>query len=258
MAPCLITGEQGDPMNDQGTPVSAPGFRAVAVDARWPESRQFMGGGDNRVTGDIHVCLWFGSATYDPQVEHVTVFSASSGNPKAGEALEDALEDYLHPGPGEGLPVGLTVPESVAIAIAVDGKAVAFELWRNSRRPYWVARGRVEDTEVVLSGSEVEPSSLRLVRVNDLSVYSAPVAFLPAREAIAIAMGSDVQAAPGRRLQVEEADAALRALSDIAARGAALGGPSHELHGDEADTVMRALRHLGQDAGPTGGTRAES
>ncbi|MBD0422296.1 hypothetical protein H0H10_24590 [Streptomyces sp. TRM S81-3] len=242
-------------MDDQGTPVSPDGFRVVAVDADWPESRQFMGGGDNQVTGDIHVCLWFGSASYDPQVEHVMVFSASSGNAKASEALEDALEDYCHP--GEGLPASLPVSEP--ITITAEGKPVTFELWRNSSTPYWVARGRVENTEVVLSGFETEPSELRLVRVNDLATYSAPIAFLPAREAISVAMGSDLQAAgPSRQLQVEEADTTLRALRDIAARGAALGGPSRELHGEEADTVMRALRYLAQDAGPAGESGAES
>ncbi|TLQ43438.1 hypothetical protein [Streptomyces marianii] len=241
-------------MNDQGTPDSADGFRAVAVDADWPESRQFMGGGGNQVTGDIHVCLWFGSASCDPQVEHVMVFSASSGSAKAGEALEDALEDYCHP--VEGLPDGL--PASEPITITAEGKPVTFELWRNGSSPYWVARGRVENTEVVLSGSETEPGELRLVRVNDLAAYSAPVAFLPAREAISVAMGSDLQAAvPSRRLQVGEADTALRALRDIAARGAALEGPSRELHGEEADTVMRALRHLAQDADPAGGRRPQ-
>ncbi|MFE5894715.1 hypothetical protein ACFQ6E_38035 [Streptomyces sp. NPDC056462] len=242
-------------MNDQGTPASADGFRVVAVDADWPESRQFMGGGDNQVTGDIHVCLWFGSASYDPEVEHVMVFSASSGNAKAGEALEDALEDYCHP--GEGLPAGLPVSEH--ITITAEGKPVTFELWRNSSNPYWVARGRVENTEVVLSGSEVEPSELRLVRVHDLAAYSAPIAFLPAREAISVAMGSDAQmAGPSLQLHVEEADAALQPLRDIAARGAALGGPSRELHGEEADTVMRALRYLAQDADPAGELGAES
>ncbi|MEU6683701.1 hypothetical protein [Streptomyces sp. NPDC046832] len=242
-------------MNDQGTPVSADDFRVFAVDADWPESRQFMGSGHNQVTGDIHVCLWFGSASYDPQVEHVRVFSASSGNAKAGEALEDALEDYCHA--GEGLPAGLPVSEP--ITITAEGKPVPFELWRNSSNPYWVARGRVENTEVVLSGSGTDPSELCLVRVHDLAAYSAPIAFLPAREAISVAMGSDLQAAgPSRHLQVEEADTALRALRDIATRGAALGGPGRELHGEEADTVTRALRYLAQDAGLAGEPGAES
>ncbi|WP_369275620.1 hypothetical protein AB5J55_41745 [Streptomyces sp. R11] len=242
-------------MNDQATPVSTDAFRVVAVDADWPETRQFMGGGDNQVTGDIHVCLWFGSASYDPQVEHVMVFSASSGNAKASEALEDALEDYCHP--GGGLPASLPVSEH--ITITAEGKPVTFELWRNSSNHYWVARGRVENTEVVLSGSKTEPSELRLVRVNDLAAYSAPIAFLPAREAISVAMGRDLQTAgPSRQLQVEEADTALRPLRGIAARGAALGGPSRELHDEEADTVMRALRYLAQDAGPAGELGAES
>ncbi|WP_235618308.1 hypothetical protein [Streptomyces sp. CB02400] len=246
---------QGDPINDQGIPDSAGGFRVVAVDADWPESRQFKGGGYNRVTGDIHVYLWFGSASYDPQVEHVMVFSASSGGTKASEALADALEDYCHA--GEGLPASLPVSEPVTIT--ADGKPVTFELWRNSSDHCWVARGRVESTEVVLSGSEIEPSELRLVRVNGLAAYSAPIAFLPEREAISAAMGSDLQAAgPSRQSQVEEAGTALRALRDIAARGAALGGPSRELHGEEADTVMRALRYLAQDARPAGGLGAES
>ncbi|MFF7894396.1 hypothetical protein ACFZDI_21345 [Streptomyces sp. NPDC007907] len=183
------------------------------------------------------------------------VFSASSGNAKAFEALEDALEDYCHP--GEGLPASLPVSEPVTIT--AEGKPVPFELWRNSSNPYWVARGRVENTEVVLSGSEIDASELRLVRVNDLAPYSTPIAFLPAREAISVAMGSDLQAAgPSRHLQIEEADTALRALRDIATRGAALGGPGRELHGEEADTVTRALRHLAQDAGLAGEPGAES
>ncbi|MFB7293699.1 hypothetical protein [Actinacidiphila glaucinigra] len=242
-------------MNDQGIPVPANGFRVVAVDADWPESRQFMGSGHNQVTGDIHVFLWFGSASYDSQAEHVRVFSASSGNAEAGEALEDALEDYCHP--GEGLPTGLPVSEP--ITITADGKPVTFELWRNGGNPYWVARGRVENTEVVLSGSEIEPSQLRLVCVDDLAAYSAPMMLLPAREAISVAMGSDLQAAgPDRQSQVEKTDAAVRALRDIAVRGAALGGPSRELHGEEADSLMRAMRYLAQGAGPAGASGTES
>ncbi|MFE7245372.1 hypothetical protein [Streptomyces sp. NPDC057580] len=81
----------GDPMNDQGTPGSAEGFSVFAVDANWPESRQVTGHGYNRATGDIHVYLWFGSPYFDPQAEHVTVFSASSGNAEASEALEGAF-----------------------------------------------------------------------------------------------------------------------------------------------------------------------
>ncbi|WP_405808436.1 hypothetical protein OG524_36110 [Streptomyces sp. NBC_01520] len=242
-------------MNDHGTPASADGFRVVAVDADWPESRQYTGSGYNRITGDIHVYLWFGSPYFDPQVEHVTVFSASSGNAKVSEALEDALEDYCHP--GEGPPSSL--PASEPVTITADGKPVTFELWRNSSNPYWVARGCVESTEVVLSGSGIESSELRLVCVNDLAAYSAPIAFLPGREAISAAMGSGLQAAgPSRQLQVEEADTVLRALRDIAARGAALGGPSRELHGEEADTVMRALGYLAQDVGPAGEWGAEN
>lgn len=242
-------------MNDQGIPGSADGFRVVAVDADWPESRQFKGGGYNRVTGDIHVYLWFGSASYDPQVEHVIVFSASSGDAKASEVLADALEDYCHP--GEGLPASL--PASEPVTITADGKPVTFDLWRNSSNHCWVARGRVESTEVVLSGSEIEPSELRLVRENDLAAYSTPIAFLPEREAISAVMGSDLQAAgPGRQLQAEDADTVMRALRDIAARGAGRGGPSRELRGDEADTVMRALRDLAQDAGPAGNLGAGS
>ncbi|GHF33421.1 hypothetical protein [Streptomyces griseoluteus] len=84
-------------MNDQGIPGSAEGFSIFAVDANWPESRQVTGHGYNRATGDIHVYLWFGSPYFDPQVEHVTVFSASSGNAEAGEALERAFEIYFHP-----------------------------------------------------------------------------------------------------------------------------------------------------------------
>lgn len=160
-------------MNDQGTPGSAEGFSVFAVDANWPESRQATGHGYNRATGDIHVYLWFGSPYFDPQVEHVTVFSASSGNAEASEALERAFEIYYHP--GEEPPASL--PASEPVTITTGGKAMTFELWRNSS-PYWVAPGCVESTEVVLSGSDIEPSELSLVRVSDLTAFSNPFASL--------------------------------------------------------------------------------
>lgn len=164
----------GDPMNDQGTPGSAEGFGVFAVDADWPESRQVTGHGYNRATGDIHVYLWFGSPYFDPQVEHVTVFSASSGNAEASEALARAFEIYYHP--GEEPPASL--PASEPVIITTDGKPMTFELWRNSSSRCWVARGCVESTEVVLSGSEIEPSALSLVRVSDLASFSNPFASL--------------------------------------------------------------------------------
>ncbi|MFF4795681.1 hypothetical protein ACFY2M_39635 [Streptomyces sp. NPDC001276] len=177
VAGCLITDEHaGDPRNDQGIPGSAEGFSVFAVDANWPESRQVTGHGYNRATGDIHVYLWFGSPYFDPQVEHVTVFSASCGNAEASEALERAFEIYYHP--GEEPPASL--PASEPVAITTDGKPMTFELWRNSSNRYWVARGCVESTDVVLSGSEIEPSELCLVRVcvSDLTSFSNPFASL--------------------------------------------------------------------------------
>ncbi|MEV5083480.1 hypothetical protein AB0K74_33285 [Streptomyces sp. NPDC056159] len=145
-------------MNDQGIPGPADGFSVFAVDASWPESRQVTGHGYNRATGAIHVYLWFGSPYFDPQVEHVTVFSA--------------FEVYYHP--GEEPPASL--PASEPVTITTDGKPMPFELWRNSSNRYWVARGCVESTEVVLSGSEIEPSELSLVRVSDLTSFSNPFA----------------------------------------------------------------------------------
>ncbi|MFB6552382.1 hypothetical protein [Streptomyces sp. NPDC056405] len=161
-------------MNDQGIPGTAEGFSVFAVDANWTESRQVTGHGYDRVTGEIHVYLWFGSPYFDPEVEHVTVLSASSGNAEAGDALKRAFEDYYHP--GEEPPASL--PESEPVTIATDGKPMTFELWRNSNKRYWVARGCVEGTEVVLSGSEIEPSELSLVRVSDLTSFSNPYASL--------------------------------------------------------------------------------
>ncbi|MFJ9567559.1 hypothetical protein ACIRQQ_47030 [Streptomyces fuscichromogenes] len=159
-------------MNDQGIPGSAGGFSAFAVDADWPESRQVTGHGYNRATGDIHVYLWFGSPYFDPEVEHVTVFSASSGNPETSEALERAFETYCHP--DEEPPAGLPVSEPVTVT--TDGKPMTFELWRNSSNHYWVARGCVESTDVVLSGSAIEPSALSLVRVSSPTSFSNPFA----------------------------------------------------------------------------------
>ncbi|WP_329389897.1 hypothetical protein OG625_37560 [Streptomyces sp. NBC_01351] len=53
---------------------------------------------------------------------------------------------------------------------------MTFELWRNSSNRCWVARGCVERTDVILSGSEVDPSELSLVRVTDLTSFSTPFA----------------------------------------------------------------------------------
>ncbi|MFC7881023.1 hypothetical protein ACFUVV_03930 [Streptomyces sp. NPDC057376] len=161
-------------MNDQGTPGSAEGFSVFAVDANWPESRQVTGHGYNRVTGEIHVYLWFGSPYFDPEVEHVTVLSASSDNAEVGDALARAFEDYYHA--GEEPPASL--PASEPVSITADGRLVTFELWRNSNDRDWVARGCVEGTEVVLSGSGIEPSELSLVRVSDLTSFSNPYASL--------------------------------------------------------------------------------
>ncbi|GHH09641.1 hypothetical protein [Streptomyces lanatus] len=157
-------------MTGQGTPLSAEGFSIFAVDANWPESRQVMGHGYDEITGDIHVTLWFGSPYYDPQVEHLTVFSASSGNAEAGEALQRAFGMYYHP--GEEPPAEF--PASEPVTITTDGKPMTFELWRNSGNRCWIARGRVETTEVVLSGYEIEPGELSLVRVSDLTSFSNP------------------------------------------------------------------------------------
>lgn len=142
------------------------------VDANWPESWQVTGHGYDTATGDIHVYLWFGSPCFDPEVEHVTVFSASSGNAEADEALERAFESYLH----SGEEYQASPPASEPVTITTDGKPMTFELWRNSSNRYWVARGCVESTEVVLSGSEIEPSELSLVRVSDLPSFSNPFA----------------------------------------------------------------------------------
>ncbi|MGN9760166.1 hypothetical protein [Streptomyces sp. SD31] len=155
-------------MNDQG--LSTEGFSIFAVDASWPESRQVMGHGYDQVTGDVHVSLWFGSPYFDPQVAHITVLSASSGNAEAGEALVRAFGMYCHLGeePLSGLPA------SEPVTITTDGNPMTFELWRNSVNSCWVARGCVESTEVVLSAFEVEPSELSLVRVSDLTSFSNP------------------------------------------------------------------------------------
>lgn len=161
----------GDPMNGQGTPGSAEDFSVFAVDADWPESRQVMGHGDSRVTGDVHVYLWFGSPHFDAEAEHVTVLSASSGNTEATEALERDFELYVHP--GEEPPASL--PASESVTITADGNPLTFECWRNNNNSYWVARGRIGSTEVVLSGS-IEPSELSLVRVSDLTSFSNPFA----------------------------------------------------------------------------------
>lgn len=161
-------------MNNQGTAGSAGSFSVFAVDASWPESRQVTGHGHDRVTGEIHVYLWFGSQNFDPEVEHVMVLSASSGNAEAGEALERAFEDCYH----YGEEPSSSPPASEPVTVTTDGKPTTFELWHNSNNRYWVARGCVESTEVVLSGFGIEASELCLVRVSDLASFSNPYASL--------------------------------------------------------------------------------
>ncbi|MDX3453847.1 hypothetical protein PV396_18165 [Streptomyces sp. ME02-8801-2C] len=155
-------------MNDHG--LYTEGFSIFSIDADWPESRQVMGHSYDSVTGDVRLTLWFGSPYYDYQVAHMTVLSASSGNAEADEALERAYAMYCHL--GEERPDSL--PASEPVTITVDGNPVTFELWRNSVHSSWVARGRVESTEVVLSGYDVEPSELSLVRVSDLTSFRNP------------------------------------------------------------------------------------
>lgn len=62
--------------------------------------------------------LWFGSPCFDPEVEHVTVLSASSGDAEAGEALARAFEDYCQA--GEEPPASL--PTSEPVTVTTDGK----------------------------------------------------------------------------------------------------------------------------------------
>ncbi len=162
----------GNRMRDRGTPDSAEGFGVFGVDAAWPESRQVTGHGYTPASGDAHVYLWFGSPLFDPEVAHVTVLSASLGNEEAGEALERAFEPFYHP--DEEPPVSLPVFEPVTIT--TDGEPVAFELWRSSGNPRWVARGYVERTDVILTGAGVDPGELSLIRVTDLSTFTNPFA----------------------------------------------------------------------------------
>ncbi|MGA5197830.1 hypothetical protein [Streptomyces exfoliatus] len=154
-------------MNDHGIPDSAEGFSVFAVDADWPQSRQVMGHGHDRVTGDMHVYLRFGSPHFDPEAAHVQVYSASSGNAETGEALGRAFEDYHYP---EEPPSD--VPASEPVTITADGQPMTLELWRIGSTRRWVARGRAGSTDVVLSGAEIEPSELNLVRVTDLTSFS--------------------------------------------------------------------------------------
>ncbi|MFG3191225.1 hypothetical protein [Streptomyces omiyaensis] len=185
-----------DPAKDRGIPEPAEFFRAFGllgflgglgrpgapavfdvldvfgVDADWPESRQFTGHGHDRTTGDAHVSLWFGSPLFDAEVPHVTVFSGSSGNPENDEALERAFGTCPHPD-GEA-PVA--PPPSRPVTLTADGRALTFELWRAGDGERWVARGRVGDTVVVLSGVGTEPGELRLTRVTGPAGFTTPFA----------------------------------------------------------------------------------
>ncbi|MFF4582051.1 hypothetical protein ACFY15_27255 [Streptomyces sp. NPDC001373] len=161
-------------MNEQGIPGAPEGFTAFGVEADWPQSRQVTGHGHNRVGGDAHVHLWFGSPHFDPEVAHVTVSSVSPGNPEAEEALQRGFEDYFHT---DGEPPA-DLPAPGPVTVTVEGEPVVFELWRAGGSRGWVARGRTRTTEVVLSGSGVDPEGLGLVRVSDLTCFSNPFGFL--------------------------------------------------------------------------------
>ncbi|MFF7813502.1 hypothetical protein ACFZCF_16530 [Streptomyces sp. NPDC007945] len=161
-------------MNGQGIFGAAAGLDVFAVDADWPESRQVTGHGHDRTSGDSHVYLWFGSPHFDPEVAHLTVLSASPGNAETGEAMERAVEHYHYP--DENLPADL--PASEPVTLTVDGVPATFELWRNAANGYWIARGRVAHTDVVVYGSGTEPGELALVRVSDPTSFSNPFAFL--------------------------------------------------------------------------------
>ncbi|KJY33515.1 hypothetical protein [Streptomyces katrae] len=162
-------------MNEHGIPGAPEGFTAFGVAADWPQSRQVTGHGHSRLSGDAHVYLWYGSPHFDPEVEHVTVCSASSGNPEAEEALRRGFEDYFHidQAPWTSLPA----PEPVTVT--ADGKPVGCELWRDSGRRCWVARGRAGAMELVLSGSGIDPEGLGLVSVSDLTCFSGHFGWRP-------------------------------------------------------------------------------
>ncbi|MEU8437789.1 hypothetical protein AB0F18_33825 [Streptomyces sp. NPDC029216] len=161
-------------MNQHSIPGAPEGFTAFGIDADWPQSRQVTGHGHNRGSGDAHVHLWYGSPHFDPQVEHVTVSSASPGNAEVEETLQRSFEDYFRT--DEDPRSSLPAPEPVTMT--ADGKPVVFELWRDGGNRCWVARGRVGTTEVVLSGSGIDPEGLGLVHVSDLACFLNPFGFL--------------------------------------------------------------------------------
>ncbi|MFI1177268.1 hypothetical protein [Streptomyces melanogenes] len=143
------------------------GLMIFAVDGAWPEARLIKGHGSDPSLGEAHVQLWFGSPFFDPQVPHVTMSSATAGNSNTLWILEQELSMYCDLGATP--PIDLPAPEPISIRI--DGEDVPVDVWRHGNGMSWVGRGRVGSTDLVLSGSKIDPRELRLMRIHSLDSF---------------------------------------------------------------------------------------
>jgi hypothetical protein len=110
---------------------------------------------------------WDACFSFDLQIAHVSVFSASSGNAEVSEALERAFEIYYHP--GEEAPASQLASDPVTIT--TDGKPVTLGLWRDSSNRYCVAR----DASRALKWSCVRDSRMTMPPSNIKSMFSSPL-----------------------------------------------------------------------------------